>query len=110
MKKIIVFVLGSVFLSACAGNPPAWWNPRQAGNAQTQTGKSASAAAAGRTQPAATSIDMEAEELIAVPDEGFEEMALTPLQDEEQENDSGESAAQVMENESAQLVPSILNE
>jgi len=98
-------------LAACAGNPPAWWNPRNTQPGQTTT-KPRTAATTGRSGTTLQEpVNMEAEELIAVPDEGYEEMALTPLQDEEQENESGESSAQVMQEPTEDLlVPSVLEE
>ena len=112
MKKVCVFILTSVFLSACAGNPPAWWNPRNIQPGQTsgqQSQRAVSAAPRGETS-SKVPVNMNAEELISVPDEGYEEMALTPLQDEEQENTTGETSSQVMAEEEASLVPSILSE
>ena len=110
MKKIALVVLGSILISACAGNPPTWWNPRPAAKPQAAENKSAGMVQQ-HTQPVSAPVDMNSEELISVQDEGFEEMPLTPLQDEEQENDSGESAAQVMEEPQApQLTPSVLEE
>jgi len=103
----------SLFLAACAGNPPAWWNPRNLQAGQTPASATArTTSAANRTVPAKqATVQADREEIIALPDEGYEEMALTPLQDEEQENESGESSAQVTEEaEEPSLVPSVLDE
>lgn len=93
-------------LAACAGNPPAWWNP---GNIYSSQGESTSAtptAPARATTPSQTTT----EQTLNLPNEDYEEMALTPLQDEEGENDSGESSAQsIPELEDLLPPPSILD-
>ena len=101
----------SAFLAACAGNPPAWWNPRSTQPGQTSA-KSKVSVQPQRTRVAADElVNMDAEEDIAVADETYEEMALTPLQDEEQENATGETSAQIMEENNAELLtPSVLDE
>ena len=108
MKKTVLFILVSTFVTACAGNPPAWWNPRNVQPGQTSATQNKAANSVRPATSAQVPVNMYAEELISVPDEGYEEMQLTPLQDEEQENTTGESAAQVMEEDS--LTPSILEE
>ena len=105
----------SVLVAACAGNPPAWWNPRNLQPGQTAGATTARATSAtGATRAASANrepVHMDREELIALPDEGYEEMAHTPLQDEEHEDESGESSAQVtQEAEESSLVPSVLAE
>ncbi len=74
MKKSGVIVLLSAFVVACAGNPPAWWNPRQmqAQPATTSVGEKTSAEIAEQAIPA--------DEKILLQDESYEEMALTPLE------------------------------
>ena len=80
MERFSFVFLASLFLAACAGNPPAWWNPR------------------GTLTPAATTqtaTPREPVELdLSLPDDAYEEMTLTPLQDEEGEDLSGEASAQ----------------
>lgn len=74
--------------AACAGTPPQWWNP-----SGTYGNESASAMpAAGQTQPTARPVTAQEtpvvqEENIAsvMPDDSYEEMILTPMQDEETE-------------------------
>lgn len=78
-------------LTACAGNPPRWWNP---GNTYSSTSRqTVSDEAFHQNNPSPSSIGkMEAipdVELIApANDDDFEEMLLTPLQDEETEEAS----------------------
>lgn len=83
---------------ACAGTPPQWWNP-----SGTYGNESASAMpAAGQTQPTARPVTAQEtpvvqEENIAsvMPDDSYEEMILTPMQDEETEEPAqGEAASQ----------------
>lgn len=89
MKKISVLLLGTVALAACAGMPPAWWTPR---------GTAAASSSAAPARPAAAStaavVPEPAEQPILLQDETYEEMMLTPLQDEEGENASGDASAQ----------------
>ena len=108
MKKTVLFILVSVFVTACAGNPPAWWNPRNMQPGQTTASPDRTTKTVRPATSAEVPVNMDAEELISVPDEGYEEMQLTPIQDEEQENVSGESAAQLTEEDT--LTPSILEE
>ena len=88
MKRFVMILFSVAVTAACAGTPPQWWNPSGAyGN------ESASfAPAAGKTQPTARPVYTEElpvvkEESIAtvMPDESYEEMILTPVQDEETE-------------------------
>ena len=87
MKRIFGLMTFCVFLASCSGNPPAWWNPgNRYGN--TQTGSSRNAASVQRTAPAVS------EETLDVFDESYEEIAITPMPDEDAENDTGVSASQ----------------
>ncbi len=98
-------ILGSVlFLTACAKMPPVWWNPRPlTGNTQHPVGQ---------TQPKVTRPVRTPEELeLSLQDETYEEMTITPLQDEEAENDSGDESAQsVVPPEDELPAPSVLEE
>lgn len=93
MRKIL-FLMPAVFLlHACAGMPPGWWNP---GNTYSSTSRQEVSDEKPRQRvitPSAVG-QIPAEENIAVQDESFEEMILTPLQDEETENATGEASAQ----------------
>ena len=98
MKKILSFCLFTLFLSACAGNPPAWWNPN---NRYGTVGEETLPVA-----PAKQAVVVEEEELESVPDTTYEEVTLTPMTDEENENETGASSAQ---NEDDNLpAPSVL--
>ena len=91
MKHLVKIWLLAICLSACAGNPPAWWNPGNIYSPENRQHTVAPAAASPAAQPLT---QPPAEETLNLPDEDFEEMPLTPLQDEEEENDSGDSSAQ----------------
>lgn len=115
MKKNILFGAALCFLlGACAGNPPAWWNPGNAYSvdAPSQRPSSGTMSSGQTAAPAAQQREdiVPREEAIApLPDESYEEMILTPLQDEETENVSGESSAQSVPSSSAVLpLPSVL--
>jgi hypothetical protein len=102
MKKVIFSLFVLSFLTACAGNPPAWWNP---GNVYSNMGRqNVSTEKQQRSQPTQEDTSFkEAEETpsevsISVADESYEEMALAPLQDEENEEVNGESSAQSVSN------------
>lgn len=104
MRKILFLTPVAFFLCACAGMPPAWWNP---GNTYSSTSRQTVSDEKPRERVITPSAieQMPAEEKIAVQDESFEEMILTPLQDEETENDTGESSAQSVPQEGSALPP-----
>lgn len=92
-----------LWLAACAGMPPAWWNPR------ATTAEKTPAAVAQKNPVADNPVELN----ISLQDETYEEMTLTPLQDEEEENSSGEASAQSVvppEDEDALPAPSILQD
>ena len=92
MHKYITLFLGTLLLGACSGNPPAWWNP---GNVYSPP------------KPAQPQEEqMPPEQNISLQDEDYEEMTLTPLQDEEEENESGDASSQTIPQED--LTPSVL--
>ena len=97
MKKVISFLLISFILTACAGNPPAWWNPRG-------IGITSNAAQGVATQPAKETAP--AEENLQLSDESYEEMALTPLEIDNEE----ERSAALLEEENLLPPPSVLGE
>jgi hypothetical protein len=77
MKHLLGIFLLSLYLVACAGNPPAWWNP---GNRYGQTPASAQvtdqAAVQKPTVPQEENID-------PLPDNSYEEEVIAPLPEEE---------------------------
>lgn len=93
MKKLLLLAPAAFLLCACAGMPPAWWNP---GNTYSSTSRQTVSDEKPRERVISPSAieQIPAEEKISVQDESFEEMILTPLQDEETENDTGEASAQ----------------
>lgn len=112
MKKNLFSILAfAIFLTACAGNPPAWWNPSNAyssdGSSISSSSKGSSSSGTEETQPQfseETPIPQEID-MAPLPDESYEEMILTPLQDEEVENDSGVSSSQSAPTEMQPLPP-----
>ncbi len=97
MKKFWLLAAACGLLSACAGNPPKWWNPSAAYSNES------AAPAAGKTQPVEQpassgqeTLPPVQEENIAtvIPDDSYEEMILTPVQDEDTEEPAqGEQAS-----------------
>ena len=106
MQKVLGFIFSVILLGACA-EVPAWWNPR---GTTAETPKVAPAATRTQTQPAAEpAVEMN----LALQEETYEEMTLTPLQDEEEENASGDASSQSVvppEDEDGLPSPSILEE
>ena len=51
MKKIVGMCLFSLLVAACAGNPPAWWNP---GNKYSPENKQGTPATTSTVVPAVT--------------------------------------------------------
>ena len=86
MKKIIIGLSVSFLLAACAGNPPAWWNPSNAYNGESQVRSSAPKTVKVAPKSEEPNTPPAEENLTPLPDESYEEMILTPLQDEETED------------------------
>lgn len=102
MKQIFSFLVLILLLSACAGNPPAWWNPNN------RYGSVDDASTAVVVQPAEPKQEEPAEqEMDSLPDTTYEEVTLTPMPDEENENATGASSAQSKDENT--LVPSVLD-
>lgn len=106
MQKIVWMSLFSVLCAACAGEPPAWWNPRQAYSAP-QTQQAVSNQPAAKTAPIPLSVQ-ETQEPVSLLDESYEEMVLTPVQDEEGENKTGQASAQSVPGPEELPAPSVL--
>ena len=86
MKKILSFCLLALFMAACAGNPPAWWNPNNRYGAADGT--------AVQQTPKKQAVPVTDEDIEPLPDAAYEEITLTPMSDEEGENASGAAASQ----------------
>ncbi len=86
MKKFFSFCLLALFAAACAGNPPAWWNPNN------RYGAADAASAQPTTKQKAVVVTEE--DIDPLPDTTYEELTLTPMPDEEGENASGAAASQ----------------
>lgn len=81
-------------LAACAGNPPTWWNPSNSyGNSSSKKGE-VRAVSQPRVVPTVEEEIPQEEHILPLPDSEYEEMILTPLQDEETEQATGSSSAQ----------------
>lgn len=109
-KNLFLFLALGLLSAACAGNPPAWWNPSNAYSSGSSSARPVQTPSAGNITLAApaqeeTFIPQEETISTALPDESYEEMILTPLQDEETENASGESSAQSSPSETGLLPP-----
>lgn len=104
MKKLLLLFPAAFLVCACSGMPPAWWNP---GNTYSSTSRQTVSDEKPRERVITPSAieQLPSEEKIAVQDESFEEMILTPLQDEETENETGGSSAQSVPPEGNSLPP-----
>ena len=89
MKKVFSFLFLCVFAAACAGNPPAWWNP---GNRYGTADGSVTISPTPRSTTR-TPVPVKEEEIDVV-DQSYEEITLTPMPDEDEENDTGVAASQ----------------
>ena len=94
MKKYIVCTVFLTILSACAGNPPAWWNP--SGRYSTSPQRSSSVSTS--EEISKDSVSVPTQETLLPPDTDYEEMALSPIAAEEEIS------------ETTDLAPSILGE
>ncbi len=74
MKKISLFLAAS-WLVACAGTPPAWWNPSGRYGQETET-----PAPVAKKTPAPVATE---ETMDPLPDNSYEEEALSPLPEED---------------------------
>ena len=85
MKKSVGLFLIGLWMTACAGNPPAWWNPdNRYGTLDHPAVKSSQKTGTVRRQPAVTEQTMD-----ALPDDSYEEITLTPMPDEDEETQTG---------------------
>ena len=103
MKKLGSILLGSLLVGGCAGTPPAWWTPND--TYPTPTVRITADSPSAVTPVNRSLADRQEEQPLALPDDGYEEMVLTPLQDEERENDSGEASSQTVVPLADELLP-----
>lgn len=97
------------FLGACAGNPPAWWNPNNRYGAAEQT--SALTTPKKQVSQDNRSVVVTEENIDPILDDSYEEITLTPMPDEDRENATGVAASQNEEllPDGVLPVPSVLN-
>lgn len=106
MQKQIGILVALLFLAACA-EIPAWWNPRGTAGTTQKAPVVSSEPSKNRVQTPSEPVELD----LSLQDETYEEMTITPLQDEEEENDSGDASAQsVVPPEDELPAPSILEE
>lgn len=94
MKKFLGLLFIICLLTACAGAPPQWWNPSGTyGNESVSRPQQSTSA---RVSPVVRpeEVPVPAEESISTQDDSYEEMILTPLQDEETEEPSAGAQTQ----------------
>ncbi len=80
MKQLLGMSLISLYIAACAGNPPAWWNP---GNRYGQTPTSATASSAADQAALQKPAVPQEEDMDPLPDNSYEEEVIAPLPEEE---------------------------
>ena len=90
MKKYILCTLFSSILAACAGNPPAWWNPSGRYSTSAQSSPSTPPEVATNSVPAPV------QETLLPVDTDYEEMALSPIAAEEESPISSDLAPSVL--------------
>ena len=78
MKKLLSILAVGVLFAACAGNPPAWWNPGNRYGKAEQTDNATSAKPAKRMDPVVKEIAID-----PLPDNSYEEEVIAPLPEEE---------------------------
>jgi hypothetical protein len=113
MKQILMACV-LVLLTACAGEPPKWWNPTDKYTAPKQEAKTQKEQVAPKPAPAPKKEEVIGDEFIAVEDTSLEEVEFQPLEDNPipEENADGENTAVGGETDTANqtLLPSILAE
>ena len=80
MKQLLGIFLLSLYLVACAGNPPAWWNP---GNRYGHTPASAAETSAAQQAAPRQPVTPQEENIDPLPDNSYEEEVIAPLPEEE---------------------------
>ncbi len=97
--RLFVCLLISMILCACAGTPPAWWNPSGAYGVSMQ--EKAAPAPVCADDPSFTSLITPAEEepmeqdIAPMPDDSYEEMHISPMPDAEELPMNGTVKAEV---------------
>ncbi len=92
-------LVGSIcFLSACAGNPPEWWNPGGVYSPKPPVVSTVrkQPLPVAKPRPTVLPVHTNEEQPLYIADDSYEEMPLTPLYDEAQEDESGDSSAEVL--------------
>lgn len=94
-------------MSACAGNPPAWWNPD---NRYGGTGDRPAAAASKQAGTARKTAVVTEQTIEALPDDSYEEITLTPMPDEDEETQAGVAQpAEPVSTDDSLPLPSVLD-
>lgn len=108
MRLITIFI-ASILVAACAGNPPAWWNPSGTYGTADNVSTAQTAPQIRRTQP----IDEPpAEQDIEPAFDKYEEISLSPLEEDENlsaDSDDSDATAQIADEDNTSLpLPSVL--
>jgi len=114
MRKIIFFYSILLLLTACAGEPPKWWNPSDKYTAPKANAVQSPAQEAVKTVPAVKKDEeIKEEDIMPVGDETLEEVDFQPLEDNPAaEEEDLQLQQEIAAPQTAQppLAPSILDE
>ena len=103
MKNLLIF-LALVSLCACAGNPPAWWNPSGAYGVQTETTLPQKTTPRATVSAVMTPVEEEPmEQSFEVADDAYEEMRLAPLPETDGTENADETQQQAACEEAEEL-------
>ncbi len=94
MKKYIAFTFCLIILTACAGNPPAWWNPSGRYSTPSPTSSTVSTPTA---IPTISTPAPEEETLLPTVDSDYEEMVLSPVMAQEDTPSSTNLSPSILE-------------
>ena len=103
MKNLLI-CLALVSLCACAGNPPAWWNPSGAYGVQTGTTLPQKTTPRATVSAVMTPVEEEPmEQSFEVADDAYEEMRLAPLPETDGTENTDETQQQAATEEAEEL-------
>ena len=93
-------------LGACAGNPPAWWNPSGAYGSASQQTQAAPSGSSKISQEDETPAEQDIEPVL----DGYEEMALAPIEQQTPVPSAEELAGETLPNTSEQVQVPVVSE
>ena len=103
MKKLSIVII-SCLLTACSGMPPAWWNPSGTySQKQTASGRTAAQQVPSGSERVTAEDETPAEQDIEPALDNYEEMALSPVDEQAQAQRLAQESVQNVADSSEQI-------